>query len=73
MSKQPKIIKANLGTSTPKLALPTIPDLILNFASNSTIFTLRVPSYEMGNLAKMFCKMMKEHGVTYTLEEKPRQ
>lgn len=69
--KQPKIIKASFPIA-PKPALPPIPDLILNFASNTTVFTLRVPSYEMGNLAKMFCKMMKEQGVNFTLEEKPR-
>lgn len=71
--KSPKIIKANFKQPTPvQAALPPIPDLILKFASNSTVFTLRVPSSEMGKIAKMFCKMMTEAGIVYQLEEKPR-
>lgn len=68
-----KIIKANFNQPIPaKMTPPKIPDLVLNFASDASVFTLWVPADEMGNLAKMFCKLMDESKIVYKLEEKPR-
>lgn len=71
--KSPKIIKAHFNGPMPvKQDLLRINDLVLQFASQTTVFTLTVPATEMGKLARMFCTLMDQTGVVYKLEEKPR-
>ena len=73
-----KHIKVDMRSAAQKAAvpapqaLPPIPDLILQFATDKTIYTLRVPSAEMGNMAQMMKKVCEKYGIKYTLEEKPR-
>lgn len=71
MAKDPKHIKVNLGQPKPS-SPPMIPDLVLNFASDKMVYTLWVPAGEMGEVAKMFCDLMKQRGIIFKLEEKPR-
>lgn len=70
-----KHIKVNLGqpakAPTPP-ALPPIPDLIMNFSDGTKIYTLRIPSAEMGRVAELLCELMKMKGIKHSLEEKPR-
>lgn len=70
MIKDPKFIKVKFNR--PKTALPPIPDLVLNFASDVNMYTIRVKASEMGNMAAAFCALMKHYEVTYTVEERPR-
>ena len=71
--KAPKIIKAHFNQPLPaKAELPKIPDLVLNFASDTKIYTLWVPSCDMGKVATMFCDMMDKAGIVFKLEEKSR-
>lgn len=72
-----KHIKVDMRSAAQKAAVqaPTlapIPDLILQFATNETVYTFRVPSSEMGNMARMMKMVCEKYGIKYTLEEKPR-
>lgn len=72
-----KHIKVDMRSAAQKAAVqaPTlapIPDLIVQFASNEKVYFLRVPSAEMGNVARMIGKVCEKYGIKYTLEEKLR-
>lgn len=70
MSKDPKFIKVKFNQ--PKPTLPPVQDLVLNFSSDTHVYTIRVKASEMGHMAAAFCALMKHYEVDYTVEEKPR-
>ncbi len=65
--KPSKVIKADLRS--PEALRKKVPDLVLNFASDEKIYTLWVPSSEMGKVAKVFCDLMDQNKIVFRLEE----
>lgn len=74
--KKLNIIKVDMKQPKPEVVNvtppPPIPDLVLNFASHEKVYTLWVPSGEMGKVAKMFCDLMDQHKIVFKLEERSR-
>lgn len=62
----------NLRPSVPVPAVQPIPDLILNFHTGTKVYTMTIPSAEMGRVAELLCELMKMKGIKHSLEEKPR-
>lgn len=77
--KTPKIIKADFRTpeqiqkTIQKPVQKKVPDLVLNFASDEKVYTLWVPSEEMGKVAKMFCDLMDQNKIIFRLEERKNE
>lgn len=71
--KKLKIIKAHFDQPAPvKPPLPKVNDLVLNFASDTTVYTITVKASEMGKMAKAFIALMVDCDIDYSFEEKPR-
>lgn len=76
MRDKTKIIKVDLRNhnvvpSAPP-PLPIIPDLILQFASPTKVYTVTVPVGEMDKVAEAFTKILTKYGITHKIEERMR-
>lgn len=70
-----KIIKVDLrDKSIPSAppSLPTIPDLVIQFASPTKVYKVTVPVQEMDRVAKAFGDLLQQYGIYFKVEERMR-
>lgn len=72
--KPTKIIKVDMRDpkAVVKPPLPVIPDLVVQFASPTKVYTVTVPVGEMDKVAEAFAKVLTKYGITHRIEERLR-
>lgn len=61
-----------IGDKVESTPLPTIPDLVVQFASPTKVYTVTVPVEEMDKMAEMCAKVLTKYGIYFKIEERLR-